>query len=89
MSNETPIVQPVTVEEFTSKRSKYKMVGTLPASAGMIGPSGSGETMLLQSLLSNIYAGSIERLFNFSHSIVVNYSWAPVEDFVTIKKNGR
>ena len=55
MSNEIPIVKEVKTKTFTTKQSKYKMVGALPSSMVCIGPSGSGKTTLLNALITDIY----------------------------------
>ncbi len=83
MSEEIPIVKLKKMKDFVAKQSKYKMLGALPSNALVIGLSGSGKTILLQSLITDVYAGSFERVFIFSPSIFVDYSWMPVKDFIS------
>ena len=82
MSNEIPIVKEVKTKTFTTKQSKYKMVGALPSSMVCVGPSGSGKTTLLNALITDIYRGAFERIYIFSPSIFVDYSWIPVRDYI-------
>lgn len=48
----------------------------------IVGPSGSGKTVLLQSMILDIYRGLFSRLYIFSPSIHVDYTWVPVKDFI-------
>ena len=50
-----PIIKPVKVQEFSVKQSKYEMVGKLPTRSIICAPSGGGKTVLLQSLILDIY----------------------------------
>jgi len=79
---DTPYVKPVKFKEFEVKQSKYEMVGKLPTRAIIVGPSGSGKTVLLQSMILDIYRGCFSRIYIFSPSIHVDYTWQPVKDFI-------
>lgn len=77
-----PDVKPVKFQDFEVKQSKYEMVGKLPTRAVIVGPSGSGKTVLLQSMILDIYRGLFSRIYCFSPSIHVDYTWQPVKDFI-------
>lgn len=77
-----PDVKPVRFQEFEVKQSKYEMVGKLPTRAIICGPSGSGKTVLLQSMILDIYRGLFSRIYCFSPSIHVDYTWQPVKDYI-------
>ena len=47
----------------------------------VIGPSGSGKSVLLTSLLFNVYKGCFERVFVFSPSIEVDQTWQAVKEY--------
>ncbi len=79
---DTPDVKPVKFKEFEVKQSKYEMVGKLPTRAIIVGPSGSGKTVLLQSMILDIYRGCFSRIYVFSPSIHVDYTWQAVKDFI-------
>ena len=42
-----PKLEPIKVEQFESKQSKYKQVSKLPLREIILGPSGSGKGILL------------------------------------------
>ena len=54
MSNKAPSVEPINVNEFTVKQSKYEVCGKLPIRSVILGPSGSGKTVLLQNMIMDI-----------------------------------
>ena len=75
----TPTIKPYKVKEYDSKQSKYVQCGKLPMRAVILGPSGTGKTILLQNMILDKYRGCFERIFIFSPSIDVDHSWAPVK----------
>ena len=80
---EIPDVKPVKFKEFEVKQSRYEMVGKLPTRAVIVGPSGSGKTVLLQSMILDIYRGCFSRIYIFSPSIHVDYTWVPVKEYIS------
>ena len=42
-----PVIKPIDCKEYTSKQSKYDVVGKLPLRDIILGPSGSGKGVLL------------------------------------------
>ena len=60
----TPIVKPVNVKEYEFKQSKHDIAPRLPFSQIIVGPSGSGNGILLQSMILDIYRmSSLEYTF--------------------------
>ena len=82
MQNEIPNIQPIKLTEFETKQSKYKMIGKLPTRALLVGPSGSGKGVLLSNMILDIYRGCFSRIYIFSPSIHVDYTWKPVKDYI-------
>ena len=80
--SKTPKVEPIHVQEFTVKQSKYDVCGTLPIRSVILGPSGSGKTVLLQNTILDIYKDCFSRIFIFSPSIEVDMTWGPVKQYV-------
>ena len=72
----TPKVEPIHVQEFTVKQSKYDVCGKL------LGPSGSGKTVLLQNMILDIYRDCFSRIFIFSPSREVDATWKPVKQYI-------
>jgi len=78
----TPKVEPIKVQEFSVKQSKYEVCGKLPIRSVILGPSGSGKTVLLQNMILDIYQDCFSRIFVFSPSIEVDATWRPVKDYI-------
>ena len=78
----TPIVKPIIVKEYDFKQSKYEVAPKLPASMIISAPSGSGKTILLQSLILDIYRNCFARIYVFSPSINVDSIWTPVKKYI-------
>ena len=82
MSNKAPKVEPIHVQEYTVKQSKYESCGKLPIRSVILGPSGSGKTVLLQNMILDIYRDCFSRILIFSPSIEVDATWRPVKDYI-------
>ena len=77
-----PKIEPIKVQEFEVKQSKYNMVGKLPTRAIVCAPSGGGKTVLLSNLILDVYRGCFSRIYIFSPSIDIDYTWAPVKKYI-------
>ena len=84
MSNEIPTIKPIKLKEYEVKQSKYNVVSKLPMRAIILGPSGSGKSILLQNFILDIYHKCFSRVYIFSPSINVDYqTWQPVKDMIS------
>ena len=77
-----PIIKPIDVKEYTSKQSKYDVVGKLPLRDIVLGPSGAGKGVLLSNMILDIYKNCFDRIYIFSPSIDVDKTWIPVKDYI-------
>lgn len=77
-----PIIKPIDVKEYTSKQSKYDVVGKLPLRDIILGPSGAGKGVLLSNMILDIYKGCFDRIYIFSPSIDVDKTWIPVKEYI-------
>ena len=77
-----PNIKPIKTKQFESKQSKYEICAKLPMRSIILGPSGSGKTILLQTMILDVYKGCFSRIYIFSPSINVDYSWVPVKDYI-------
>ena len=77
-----PDIKPIKVKEFEVKQSKYPHCGKLPIRSVVLGPSGSGKTVLLANLILDVYKGCFARIYIFSPSIDVDYTWNPVKEYI-------
>mgnify|MGYP003642016498 FL=1 len=82
MSIEVPKIQPHKLKEYTTKQSRYPMVGRLPTRSILVGPSGSGKGILLSNMILDIYRDCFSRIYIFSPSINVDHTWEPVKDYI-------
>ena len=80
--NNTPTIKPIEVKEFTSKQSKYEVVGKLPLRDIILGPSGAGKGILIANMILDIYKGCFDRVYIFSPSINVDKTWNPVKEYI-------
>ena len=55
MNNTVPIIKPHKSAEYEFKQSKYDVAPRIPFSQIVVGPSGSGKSILLQNMILDIY----------------------------------
>ena len=83
MNNTIPIIKPIQTKEYETKQSKYNVVSKLPLRSIVLGPSGSGKSILLQNMILDIYKDCFSRIYIFSPSINVDYqTWLPVKKWI-------
>ena len=67
MNDSVPKIEPIKVKQYEVKQSKYPQCGKLPVRSILLGPSGSGKGVLLQSMILDIYRGCFERVYIYFH----------------------
>ena len=77
--NNVPKIEPIKCKEYTSKQSKYDVVGKLPLGDIILGPSGAGKGILISNMILDIYKDCFDRIYLFSPSIEVDKTWKPVK----------
>ena len=82
MSDNVAKIEAIKVQEFNVKQSKYDVVGKLPTRSIICAPSGGGKTNLLVNLILDVYRGCFSRIYIFSPSIDVDYTWHPVKKYI-------
>ena len=88
MSDDIPIIKPIKLKEYEVKQSKYNIASKLPIRSIILGPSGSGKSILLQNMILDIYKNCFSRVFIFSPSINVDYqTWEPVKKYLDREVN--
>ena len=65
MSDEIPTIKPIILKEYEVKQSKYKVASKLPIRSIILGPSGSGKSILLQNFILDIYIRVVFVVFIF------------------------
>ena len=66
MENNIPIIKPIQTKEYETKQSKYNVVSKLPLRSIVLGPSGSGKSILLQNMILDIYRDCFSRIYIYS-----------------------
>ena len=80
--SEIPVVKPERITEYETSQPKYKVMGSLPTRQLIVAPSGSGKTILISSLILDIYRNCFSRIYIFSPSIFVDPVWKPVMKYI-------
>ena len=65
MSDDIPTIKPIKLKEYEVKQSKYKVAAKLPMRSIILGPSGSGKSILLQNMILDIYIKVVLVVFIF------------------------
>ena len=89
MNNTVPIIKPHKLVEYKFKQLTYDVAPGIPFSQIVVGPSGSGKSILLQNMILDLYRNCFERVFIFFASIHVDSVWHPVKEYIekTLKVN--
>ena len=76
-------VKPLPNKSYKFQQSTYDDVPILPTRALCLAPSGSGKSVLLQNLITDVYAGCFKAgIHIFSHSINIDDTWLPVKKYL-------
>ena len=54
MSDDIPTIKPIKLKEYEVKQSKYSVASKLPLRSIILGPSGSGKSILSQNFILDI-----------------------------------
>ena len=68
--------------ECTSKQASDPVVPLVPCTGIFLGPSKSGKTVALISLILEQYKGVFERIYVFSPSVNIDDGWIPVKKYI-------
>jgi len=78
-----PTISPVKTKQYEVKQSKYEHVSKLPTRSIINAASGSGKTVLIQSLILDIYRNCFSRIYIFSPSIELDDTFLPVKKYIS------
>ena len=68
--------------EYSSKQSSDPVVPLVPCTGIFLGPSKSGKTVALISLILEQYRGVFEKIYIFSPSVNIDDGWIPVKKYI-------
>ena len=80
-------VKPAKADHYEFAQSNYPQLPEIPFRAIVAAPSGAGKTVLLQSMVLDLYRTNggkspFSRIYIWSPSVYVDPAWKPVEQFV-------
>ena len=78
-------IEPIKLKEYEAKQSKYDIAPKIPFRSIILGPSGSGKSILLQNIILNIYRNCVSRIYIFSPRIDVDATWSPVKNTLRMR----
>ena len=80
----TPSSKPIKLKKkHTCKQGQYgDIVPKLRMRSMLVGPPGSGKTMLLTNMIRGSYKGCFSIIYIWSPSIDVDQTWKPVKDYI-------
>ena len=68
--------------EYSSKQPSDPVVPLVPCTGIFLGPSKSGKTVALISMILEQYRGVFEKIYIFSPSINIDDGWIPVKKYI-------
>lgn len=77
-----PIIKPIQEINYTYEQSKYKSVEKIPFRSLLVGPSGSGKSVLISNMILDIYKNCFSAIYIFSHSINIDSGWNPIKEYI-------
>ena len=69
--------------EYSSKQPSDPVVPLVPCTGIFLGPSKSGKTVALISMILEQYRGVFEKIYIFSPSINIDDGWIPVKKYAS------
>ena len=66
-----PQIKPIKSAEYTCKQSKYPQLYSLPTRSLILGPSGTGKSVLLVNMLLDIYIEDASRKYTFFRPLLM------------------
>jgi hypothetical protein len=80
------LVKPAATDQYEFAQSKYQQLPEIPVRAIVAAPSGAGKTVLLQSMVLDLYRtksgkSPFSRIYIWSPSVNVDPAWVPVKKF--------
>ena len=78
------VVKPAKTDEYEFTQSRYPQLPEIPFRAIVAAPSGAGKTVLLQSMVLDLYRtksgkSPFSRVYIWSPSVNVDPAWKPVK----------
>ena len=81
------VVRPAKTDKYDFAQSHYPQLPEIPLRAIVAAPSGAGKTVLLQSMVLDLYRtksgdSPFSRIYFWSPSASVDPAWKPVKKFI-------
>ena len=75
------MIKPHKAPQYQVNQSRHSHVPELPTRMLVVAPSGAGKTVLLVSLVLDIYPKAFARIYIFSPSVHIDRQWDAVKEF--------
>jgi hypothetical protein len=75
------MIKPHRAPQYEVSQSRFDHVPELPTRMLVVAPSGAGKTVLLVSLVLDVYPKAFARIYIFSPSVHIDRQWDAVKDF--------
>ena len=75
------MIKPHKAPQYQVSQSRHSHVPELPTRMLVVAPSGAGKTVLLVSLVLDIYPKAFARIYIFSPSVHIDRQWDAVKEF--------
>ena len=84
------LVTPAKTDHYSFAQSRHEQLPEIPFRAIIAAPSGAGKTVLLQSMILDLYKtkggkSPFERIYIWSPSVHVDPAWRPVKEMIREK----
>ena len=88
------LVRPAKTQQYQFTQSQYQQLPEVPFRAIVAAPSGAGKTVLLQSMVLDLYKtknvkSPFSRVYIWSPSVNVDLAWVPVKKYPRRAGGGR
>ena len=70
------------IKLFPTREYTHPVVPQVPCTGIFLGPSKSGKTVALISMILEQYRGVFEKIYIFSPSVNIDDSWIPVKKYI-------
>ncbi len=81
MSNNKIIVKPMNLIDYKCKQSKYSVAAKLPMRSILLAPSNSGKTVVISSMITDIYKGCFSRIYIMSPSVHLDQTYEAIRNY--------
>ena len=76
-------IKPIKLKEYSSKQSTYDLAPKVPFRFTLLGPTHSGNSVLISNFILDIYKNVFSKVYIFSQSIFIDQTFEPIKEYLT------